>query len=143
MKLTAWIPPLMLAWTLGLAAAGAQSQPAAADARTALIGHAATDFTQHMKSPPDQFRRVRLGQFTAPDGPARTVLCGEFRVGKAGPWTAFATLQTSDYEQWLGGSAHGFCQAPGFKPDASGDLSQALTRAVLAAPAPVSSAPAR
>ena len=84
-----------------------------------------------------------LAEYTTPDGQTRRVLCGEFKVGKAGAWTTFATVQTSPYEQWLGGGAEGFCKPPGFKPDPGGDLSDALARAVLAAPAQVSSAPAR
>lgn len=143
MKLSTWIPPLVLALTLGLGHFSAQSQAQTHGMATTLIDDAASDFRQHMKPPPDQFRRVQLGQLTAPDGQTRQVLCGEFRVGAAGPWTAFATVRTSGYEQWLGGGAQGFCQAPGFKPDAGGDRSAALTRAVLAPSAQVSSAPAR
>ena len=143
MKLSTRCLPWMLALTLAMGPLGAQSQSATAEAPAALLEYAASDFRQHMKPPPARFRQVRLGQFIAPDGQTRQVLCGHFKVGKAGPWTAFATVATSPYEQWQGGGAEGFCRAPGFKPGTGGDLSAALTRAVAATPAPISSAPAR
>lgn len=139
----AWITSWALALTLALSSPAAPAQPQAAAAETALLAHAADDFRQHMKPPPDQFRQVRLGQLTAPDGQTRTVLCGDFKVGARGAWTPFATVQTSDYEQWVGGGAQGFCQAPAFQPVKGRDLSAALQRLVVAAPAELSSAPAR
>lgn len=141
MKPAACLAPLsavLLAALLLFGHGAASAEPA-----DALLSHAADDFRQHMKPPPDQFRRVRLGQFTAPDGQTRTVLCGEFKVGARGGWTPFATVQTDPYEQWLGGGAQGFCKAPGFKPTTAQDLSRDLQRQLAAAPAGLSSAPAR
>lgn len=140
MSIAPWIAPLALA--LSLATAGAQPQP---EPPPSLVAHAAADFRQHTQPLPDQFRRVQLGQFTAPDGRSRTVLCGEFKAGARSPWTHFATVQTDPYEQWLGDGAQGFCRKPAFKPtgkDWSGVLLQQVT-APAAPPAAVSSAPAR
>lgn len=140
MTLAAWIAPFALAMSLASAVAQPPTDPA-----PPLLMHAAEDFRQHSQPLPDQFRRVRLGQFTAPDGRMRTVLCGEFKAGLRSPWTPFATVQTDPYEQWLGDAGRGFCRAPGFKPVGK-DLSGTLLRQVAApaaASSPVSSAPAR
>jgi hypothetical protein len=140
MTLASRIAPLALA--LSLSTAIGQPQP---EAPPPLLAHAAADFRQHTQPLPDQFRRVHVGQFTAPDGRSRTVLCGEFKAGARGPWTRFATVQTDPYEQWLGDGAQGFCKAPGFKP-AGKDWSTALRQQVTApadAASAVSSAPAR
>lgn len=139
MKPTPRIARLCLA--LSLAAASVWATAQASPPPAPLLTHAASDFRQHTQPLPDQFRRVRQGQFTAPDGRTRTVLCGEFKAGPRGPWTRFATVQTDPYEQWLGDGALGWCKAPVFKPGGP-DLSAMLKRA-LGAPAAVSSAPAR
>jgi hypothetical protein len=139
MKLITHLAVLALALTLTAGPAVGQAQPASAEAT--LLKHAADDFRQHTTPPPDHFRRVHLGQFTAPDGRTRTVLCGEFKAGEPGRWARFVTVQTDPYEQWLGDSAEGWCKRPGFKPTGK-DLSAALKQQ-LAAPAAISSAPAR
>jgi hypothetical protein len=41
-------------------------------------------------------------------------MCGVFEPADSGgkaEWMPFATIQTSGYEQWLGGTAEGFCRA--------------------------------
>ena len=98
-----------------------------------LIGYAAEDFRQHMQPPPSDVRRVRLGELKSADGAQRRwVLCGEFLQGGAkAVWAPFATIKTSSYEHWLGGSAAGYCKAPSFKAQGA-DLSPALKERLAA-----------
>lgn len=109
-----------------IACAGAAAQTPPPETAQTLIAHAAGDFREHMKPVPTDVRRVRLGHLAATDGHARPVLCGEFRTGPKSPWTPFATIQTDPYEQWVGGSATGYCKPPTFKPAGGPDLSGAL-----------------
>lgn len=123
MNLTARLAALALALS---AWASATAQPLPAEAAQTLLTHAASDFRAHMKPPPTDFRRVRLGQLASTDGHPRPVLCGEFRTGPKAPWTAFATIQTDPYEQWIGGTATGYCKPPTFKASGLQDFSGAL-----------------
>jgi len=57
------------------------------------------------------------------------MLCGQILVAVEGSktvWTPFATIKTSDYEQWIGNQAAGFCQGSSVTWDKVGDLSSAL-----------------
>ena len=78
-----------------------------------LIGAAATDFRRQPSPRPVAFRAVRSGYLVTAGGVRQQRLCGEFSPGNRGgktDWVAFATIQTSPYEQWLGGQAVPFCQ---------------------------------
>ena len=93
-----------------------------------LLTSAASDFHEH--GHPTRFRHVRSGYAVAKDGAKQYRLCGEFlpaeTIGKA-EWTPFVTLQTSGYEQWLGGQAHGYCGDHAIRWD-KGDWSAELQR---------------
>jgi hypothetical protein len=128
-----WIHRLLgtLAFVLG---SGLHAQPApAVPVAAELLDFAAADFRQHMQPLPTAFRHVRLGELKSADGSQRrSVLCGEFRQpGPGATWAPFATIKTSPYEHWVGGSAEGYCKAPLFKAQGA-DLSQALTDRVVA-----------
>ena len=86
-----------------------------------------------MQPPPSDFRRVRLGELKSADGTQRRwVLCGEFRQGGAkAAWAPFATIKTTPYEHWVGGSAAGYCKAPLYKSQGA-DLSPALKERLAA-----------
>ena len=94
-----------------------------------LLRSAATDFHVHQPSVVERFRRVRFGHVKTPDGAKQYQLCGEFlpqeREGKA-EWTAFATIKTSGFEQYLGGQAANWCQRSRFVQDRDEDLSSTL-----------------
>jgi hypothetical protein len=94
-----------------------------------LLTAAATDFHTHRPPDPVRFREVRLGHIVAPSGEKQYMLCGQFlpapEGGKA-EWTPFATIKTSDYEQWIGAQAAGFCQGASIVWDQVGDLSSLL-----------------
>jgi hypothetical protein len=93
-----------------------------------LLASAAADFHQHQPPAPARFRKVRLGRYDAADGSTRFVLCGEFQPSAdSGPptWIAFATIRTSNYEQWLGLQAEGWCKRPEMRWD-EGDFSADL-----------------
>ena len=94
-----------------------------------LLTAAATDFHTHRPPDPVRFRDVRIGHVTTRSGEPQYLLCGQFLPaqdrGKA-EWTPFATIKTSDYEQWIGAQAAGFCQGSSIIWDKVGDLSSSL-----------------
>ena len=64
----------------------------------------------------------------ASDGTRQYMLCGEFMPaadGGTAEWTPFATIRTSDYEQWLGHQAASHCGGSSVRWD-EGDLSSSL-----------------
>jgi hypothetical protein len=108
--------------------------PPSADSasRNYLLDSAAADFRDHGPAPA-RFRSVRYGVVEGAGGSSMSLLCGEFQArGGSEEWVAFATLQTSKYEQWLGAAAKGFCERPAFGWDAD-DLSSELQKRFEAA----------
>jgi hypothetical protein len=113
---------LVSATTVVLLACGAPAPPAsslqpqtvsAAPAVEFLIGSAATDFRRQRSPRPVAFRAVRSGYVVTSGGGRQHRLCGEFSPGSRdgeAEWVAFATIETSPYEQWLGGQAVPYCQ---------------------------------
>ena len=94
-----------------------------------LLTVAATDFHTHRPPDPVRFRDVRLGHLTTASGETRYMLCDQFLPAEGGDnarWVPFATIKTSDYEQWIGDTAAGFCQGSSIKWDDAGDLSLLL-----------------
>jgi len=94
-----------------------------------LLTSAATDFHTHRPPTPVRFREVRVGHVVTPSGEELYMLCGQFLPAEGGDkaeWTAFATIKTSGYEQWIGAQAAGFCQRSSVLWDEEGDLSSAL-----------------
>lgn len=95
-----------------------------------LLTAAATDFHTHRPPDPVRFRDVRVGHVMTPGGEEQYMLCGLFLPAQGGgnaEWTPFATIKTSDYEQWIGAQAEGFCQdSSGVIWDEVGDLSPSL-----------------
>jgi hypothetical protein len=74
------------------------------------------------------FRDVRAGYVTSRDGEKQYVMCGEYLPAQAAgqaEWTPFATIKTSDYEQYVGTNAASWCQRPSFSGNAE-DLSSSL-----------------
>lgn len=94
-----------------------------------LLTSAATDFHAHRPPSPVRFRDVRMGHFKVPGGEEQTMLCGQFLPAEGGDkaeWTAFATIKTSGYEQYIGAQAGDFCQRSSIVWDKDGDLSSSL-----------------
>ena len=92
-----------------------------------LLSSAATDFHEHGPAGPLQFRNLRVGHLTSPDGKDSYRLCGQFlQGGDKAEWMPFATIKTSGYEQYIGGQADSYCQGSSFKWDTEGDLSSSL-----------------
>lgn len=93
-----------------------------------LLTAAATDFHTHRPPDPVRFRDVRVGHVMTPSGEEQYMLCGLFlpQGGGNAEWTPFATIKTSDYEQWIGAQAAGFCQHSSVIWDEVGDLSPSL-----------------
>lgn len=94
-----------------------------------LLTAAATDFHTHRPPDPVRFREVRVGHVMTPRGEEQYVLCGQFLPAQEGgnaEWTPFATVKTSDYEQWIGAQAAPFCQHSSVIWDEVGDLSPSL-----------------
>jgi hypothetical protein len=85
-----------------------------------LLDSAAADFRTHGPVPAG-LRNVRFGYVESAGGGAMAIVGGE--------WIAFTTLQTSKYEQYIGGQGDGFCKRPAFgwdKYDLSAELQKRL-----------------
>jgi hypothetical protein len=94
-----------------------------------LLTSAANDFRSHGPTGRIRFREVGLGHVMSPSADKQYRLCGQFlqtQLGSKARWTPFATIKTSDYEQWIGGSAAAFCQDSSMIWDNVGDLSSLL-----------------
>jgi hypothetical protein len=77
--------------------------------KNVLIIAAAADFRAHGPQP-DAFRDVQLRHLKGENEGGVYMLCGEFLKASDDRWIAFATIRTSSYEQWIGGTASGWCQ---------------------------------
>lgn len=75
-----------------------------------LLASSAKDFKASGTGRPSAIRGARVGFFTE-SGKGVYLLCGAFKSGGGASaiWTPFATIKTSDYEQWLGGTAKAYC----------------------------------
>ncbi|GAB3335830.1 hypothetical protein GCM10027299_45200 [Larkinella ripae] len=74
---------------------------------------------------------MKVGYLNTAKAERQYVLCGEFlSQDKEGRkiWTLFATIKTSDYEQWIGNQALPFCQNPKVKWVKGNDLSSELKK---------------
>jgi hypothetical protein len=94
-----------------------------------LLTAAATDFDTHRPPDPVGFRDVRLGHLMTDSGEEQYMLCGQFLPAQEednAEWTPFATIKTSDYEQWIGTQATSFCEHSSVVWDEVGDLSPSL-----------------
>jgi len=100
-----------------------KAESADGKSRNYLLDSAAADFHEHGPKP-THFRNVRYGVVEGAGG--MPLICGEFQTAEKGEeWIAFTTLQTSKYEQYIGGQGDGFCKRPAFgwdKDDLSGEL---------------------
>lgn len=118
---------LAIASCLALAAACASTPPLQPPTTPdALLDAAAGDFHAHAPPHVAGLRHVRFGHFTGSDGAPHVLLCGELRAAETpATWTAFVTIATRGYEQWIGSAGAHWCDREGavFDP---GDLSQAL-----------------
>lgn len=75
-----------------------------------LLSSSAGDFRAHTPGPLE-VRHVRFGLRDTTAGQQSYVLCGDFRHrsgGDTAQWTPFATVEGTQYEQWLGETR--YCQ---------------------------------
>jgi hypothetical protein len=117
LRAAALVAALLAAFGLPATAAEVQA-PKAALASTDLaaleflLAAAAKDFALPGSPHPTDIRHTRFGRLHEPSGPGIPILCGSFRAGSASgraEWIPFATIQTGDYEQWVGSQAQGYC----------------------------------
>jgi hypothetical protein len=75
-----------------------------------LLASATKDFKAAGPGGPVAIRNARVG-YLHDSNSGHYLLCGNFQSGDAkdAKWTPFATIKTSDYEQWIGGAAGSFC----------------------------------
>lgn len=73
-----------------------------------LITSASNDFRNHQPPTPVDFRNVKIGYIKSPNNVNIFILCGEFLSQENKEWTAFTTIKTSGYEQYLGKTK--YCQ---------------------------------
>jgi hypothetical protein len=72
-----------------------------------LLNASAKDFYDHQLPVPIGFRNVQIKYFEE-----KFFICGEFLVmdeQNKEKWTAFATIKTFKYEQWIGANASTYC----------------------------------
>ncbi|WP_460975710.1 hypothetical protein [Spirosoma knui] len=77
-----------------------------------LLDASAKDFHHSKTLSPVSFRQVRIGYLITATVNKQYILCGEFRSIDKNEWIPFATIQTSNYEQWIGNQTLPFCQNP-------------------------------
>lgn len=94
-----------------------------------LLEASSRDFYTHQPPLPVAFRNVKLKFLVKADVGKVYMLCGQF-LAQDDPtrekWTDFATIKTSDYEQWIGSNAAAYCQDAEEIPYGASDLSSAL-----------------
>jgi hypothetical protein len=129
-----FIAAAMIVLVAGCTSAPAKVESAKAESadeksRNYLLDSAAADFHEHGPVP-THFRNVRYGVVEGAGGGGMPLVCGEFQTADKGEeWIAFTTLQTSKYEQYIGGQGKGFCERPAFgwdKEDLSAELQKRL-----------------
>ena len=113
-------------------AAETRTATAEAEALEFLLASAAREFKSSAAHRPTAIRNTRFGFLPDSNG-GYFVLCGSFSLMAGGKpnWTDFATVKTSDYEQWIGGAATSFCSQKAIKwhpGDKSAVLLQRLGR---------------
>lgn len=95
-------------------AVAAASMEAVADPDPAIVAFlldaSAKDFKLTGGNLSMAIKDARIGQFTE-NGKTINLLCGTFKpvADAEDAWVHFATVKTSDYEQWLGATAKAFC----------------------------------
>jgi len=95
-----------------------------------LISSAAGDFRAHTPGP-IAVRDVRFGLRDTTAGKPSYVLCGEFRRGAGAdtvPWVPFATVEGTQYEQWIGETS--YCQTLSGTWNDSDSLTTLLQKAI-------------
>lgn len=118
------ITALILSLAFTLVAMAAPAKVSDADVEF-LIASAVKDFRAHGPKFVSKFRNVRVGRIPVSEGELNSLMCGEFENDKKG-WDKFATIKTSDYEQWIGGG--GFCENVSVQWDADRDLTAELQK---------------
>ena len=94
-----------------------------------LLAAAASDFHTHGPSHVIRFRDVCLRYLAGSTGEKIYILCGQFlpeKEGSMAQWTAFVTIRTDPYEQWIGGQAESYCAHSSRMSNEGDDLSSAL-----------------
>lgn len=105
----------------------ANPTPLTLDATIAfLLEASAKDFNEHQPPLPSAFRNVIVRNLISNKGENNYMLCGEFLTKDKKEWTAFTTIKTSGYEQWIGASSLGFCKDSKAADYPIKDLSSAL-----------------
>jgi len=96
-----------------------------------LIDVGVKDFASFDNVPTD-FRNVKAALWSPDVGQDRSMICGEFFgliEGEGYDWYAFSLVKTSDYENWIGGSAVSNCASEHTQLEEE-DLSDAMKAAL-------------
>jgi hypothetical protein len=94
-----------------------------------LLDASAKDFHDHQPPVPVGFRHVQLRNLTGSNAENHYMICGQFLAQdkqNKDEWTAFATIKTSGYEQWIGNQSLAYCQDSRSVSYKINDLSSAL-----------------
>jgi hypothetical protein len=130
-----WIPVLMVMFFLASCNStsskkNSETQNASLDSMVRfLLDASAKDFYDHQPPHPVSFRNVQLRNLTGSKGENHYMICGQFLEQdkqNKDEWTAFATIKTSGYEQWIGNKSLAYCQDSRSVSYRISDLSSAL-----------------
>jgi hypothetical protein len=78
-----------------------------------LMESSVKDFRMTQQPLPEAFRNLSFGYLEGENQIRRFLMCGEFSYqNESGDvvWRHFATIQTSDYEQWVGNKPSDYCR---------------------------------
>lgn len=94
-----------------------------------LIAASAKDFYEHQPPLPIKFRNIELRNLKGPNAEDNYLICGSFLTKEneaTDTWTSFATIKTSDFEQWIGSSSESFIHDSKRVDYTTTDLTKAL-----------------
>jgi hypothetical protein len=98
-----------------------------------LLESSVKDFRMVQKPLPEAFRNLSFGYLDGENQIRRFLMCGEFSYqNESGDmvWRHFATIQTSDYEQWVGDKQSDYCRDATPLRYEGGDLAAELLKRV-------------
>ena len=98
-----------------------------------LLASSVKDFRMVQKPLPAVFRNLSFGYLDGENQIRRFLMCGEFSYqNESGDvvWSHFATIQTTDYEQWVGNKQSDYCRDATPLRYEGGDLAAELLKRV-------------
>ncbi|MEI6088986.1 MAG: hypothetical protein WCR42_00890 [bacterium] len=98
-----------------------------------LLDASAKDFIANQPPLPVSFRNIKVRNLVGQNSENHYMICGQFLARdkqNKEEWSSFATIKTSDYEQWIGTQSVGYCKESKAISYKISDLSSSLKRRV-------------